>query len=48
MRVVRSRITRLRKEHDDGVGSLAIGVKNLQAGSTSRRTTVPVDLLEER
>ena len=33
MRVVRSRITRLRKEHDDGVGSLAIGVKTCKRGA---------------
>ena len=33
MRVVRSRITRLRKEHEDGTGSLSIDVKTCKRGS---------------
>ncbi len=33
MRAVRSRITRLRKEHDDGVGSLAIDVETCKRGA---------------
>jgi len=33
MRVVRSRINRLRKEHDDGVGSLSIDVETCRRGA---------------